>query len=1179
MKILKLRFKNINSLKGEHEIDFTASPLADSGIFAIVGPTGAGKSTLLDVITLALFNKTPRIGNLSKSTIESYGAIITRNTDEAFAEIDYESSGLVFRSKWTIKKARTGSMRDYEMELFSISEDKFIDVKRSEVPDRNAEYIGLSYEQFLKSIILSQGDFARFIKESPNERANLLEKITGTEIYRDLGKAAYERFKVEKQNLDVLSLKLDSIRVLTEDERVHLQQQIDALNITLADMLLKESEFTKLSQIKLELQKLEEEQNANHLLLSENQTAFERAQPSFNRLLEHDRLLPIKPEIDKWQSIVQSIKDTQNQLSEKQKQLENLNFQHLQSSKQLEAVISKRTELEQNIARFEPLIEEAVRLDMEVVHASKQLQEHSLAAKSSREKLAKLLEEINQITAAYQTNNGKLASARNWKSENEVLSSASLDSNLIKDSYKSFLFKARQNCIIKPDEHLPCSIEFSEQLQKKHSSLSIEAQNFDSEIKLLSEDCEYSPEDLFVLNQKIISYAEKINQLNKQLELSNLYTNVNKKNGELNIFINDLQNQEKTVLFELIEQKNKIEDLLNCRTELLILLERQQLEAKYEQDRSSLLKGEACYLCGSTDHPYVQEYKSVLNDTKIELDHCDQLIDKYRKLIHQNEIDVNSYELKIKEHKASLEENIRSITLFISNFSELNSKLEVDFEISNYTKIKQYIEGQNSDKKELEDTVKKLDKISLLGKKKSDVMRQVDSISESIGEIQRLLVYIDRYSPSLKLPLEFNFDIFIEELDKSIKHYKIAEDRINTLEKEIEVQRSSIEQKKQNHLDVVAEANQRTDVEAKHTLNLNELRATRKALGVDDPQGLRTRFQNEQKTLLSQLSAIEKTIDQNRGEFNILTQIIESYKVQLNQLIVSESDINVIIFEKIQPLGYKTISDCLVNILQDEVVNKIKKELDRLQNNLSILNQNKERLDSKIKDISILDNNKYTKLELEQLLSNVKLVQKENNQLIGEYTGKLQEDGKKRSEALSVMEQLDAQNKILEKWSKLKDLIGDATGQKFSKFAQDLSLTVLIELANQHLIKFTDRYYIVKKDVDDLIIVDTYLADSERSVKTLSGGETFLVSLALSLGLSDLASSNAKLGCLFIDEGFGTLDAASLDIALDALEKLQVESQRVIGIISHVQALKDRINTQIELVKLSGGYSKIYIHD
>jgi exonuclease SbcC len=160
----------------------------------------------------------------------------------------------------------------------------------------------------------------------------------------------------------------------------------------------------------------------------------------------------------------------------------------------------------------------------------------------------------------------------------------------------------------------------------------------------------------------------------------------------------------------------------------------------------------------------------------------------------------------------------------------------------------------------------------------------------------------------------------------------------------------------------------------------------------------------------------------------------------------------------------------------------------------------------------------------------------------------------------------------------LAELIGSADGKKFSEFAQGLTLTRLTELANRHLNRLTDRYRITRNPQEylDLLVVDHYQADSTRSMNSLSGGESFLVSLALALGLSELAGHKTQIETLFIDEGFGTLDADALEVALTALEILQ-GTGKMIGIISHVEALKERVSTQINVRKGVGGISTLRV--
>ena len=198
---------------------------------------------------------------------------------------------------------------------------------------------------------------------------------------------------------------------------------------------------------------------------------------------------------------------------------------------------------------------------------------------------------------------------------------------------------------------------------------------------------------------------------------------------------------------------------------------------------------------------------------------------------------------------------------------------------------------------------------------------------------------------------------------------------------------------------------------------------------------------------------------------------------------------------------------------------------------------------------------------------------------LGQLQQQLQSDTQRRQSQQQLMQQISSQQQQYEHWQRLNSLIGSADGAKYRRFAQSLTLQQLINLANRQLAILHNRYQLARhRDAElELVVLDTWQADAMRDTKTLSGGESFLVSLALALALSDLVSNKTRIDSLFLDEGFGTLDADTLDSALDALDNLNA-SGKMIGVISHVEALKQRIAVQIQLQKQQGlGYSKIII--
>ena len=213
MKILSLRLKNLNSLKGEWKIDFTREPFASSGLFAITGPTGAGKTTLLDALCLALYHRTPRMSSLSASGNE----LMTRHTADCLAEVEFAVRGTAYRAFWSQRRARDraeGALQAPRVELARL--DGQIITDRINDKLRETERLtGLDFERFTKSMLLAQGGFAAFLEASANQRAELLEELTGSEIYGRLSQRVFEQAREARQQLEQWQARADGVELLS----------------------------------------------------------------------------------------------------------------------------------------------------------------------------------------------------------------------------------------------------------------------------------------------------------------------------------------------------------------------------------------------------------------------------------------------------------------------------------------------------------------------------------------------------------------------------------------------------------------------------------------------------------------------------------------------------------------------------------------------------------------------------------------------------------------------------------------------------------------------------------------------------------------------------------------------------------------------------------------------------
>ncbi|MDQ6844540.1 MAG: exonuclease, partial [Bacteroidota bacterium] len=307
---------------------------------------------------------------------------------------------------------------------------------------------------------------------------------------------------------------------------------------------------------------------------------------------------------------------------------------------------------------------------------------------------------------------------------------------------------------------------------------------------------------------------------------------------------------------------------------------------------------------------------------------------------------------------------------------------------------------------------------------------------------------------------------------------------------------------------------------------------------------------------------------------------IKSNKTRLDELKKHQTKIEDSLSNIVSSLGYANILVPFNDILPDVEFNSLKQEISELEGNLKQVKALIEDANRRKQQLLSKDESKKSKEDLsaEHTETLGELDQHKRN-LSGQLAQKMQNENR-QNRIIKLKQQVEGTRQANFKWELLSKYIGDAQGKNFSTFAQGLTLKKLIVLANDRLKNLNDRYLLDtphEEEDDDLVIIDTYLGEERRSVKTLSGGETFLVSLALALALSDLASKNVKIESLYIDEGFGSLDPDALDTAISTLEQLQIESNKTIGIISHVDSLKERIETQIQLEKSSSGFSSMVI--
>lgn len=1008
MKIQKIRFENIHSLRGEHEIDFSSDILAEAGLFAITGPTGSGKSTILDVITLALFNKIARINStISNTTLDDDGGIMTRNTQSSYAEVEYECNGISYRSHWSVARNRNNNLNPRKQELVKISTGEILE-SGTKTPEKNEEIIGLSYDQFVKAIVIAQGEFSKLLKASRNERNKLLEDITGAHHYRQIGMKVYERLRNIKRDIELREANLEGIQLLTDEVVLEKKEELSKLSDQYPGALKASDKARKKVETRLELQKRLKEKEVLEKKISEYKEDFAVYKPFIAELTLHDRLIKHREWLREFDLLNKNLKD--------------LN----QAQKTLNQRISDTEKEQKNLLKT---ASDLTHKDLEIQSAIPEL-----------ENFRKKIEEL-------------LADERLKESEALFFQNL-INSGVPKISEKGYTLPSLS---LKEIKHF--ETEFSQ--LKKMVSQSIS----ESQLKSLDE-LEKEFED------KRKKYEKATDFLNRKESRDKLITEVEKGKEEIKKNTGKISENKK----EFQNSTQRKEKLATEVKELEQVISHQKLHQSLEEQRKNLIDNEPCPLCGSLHHPYATD--EIISNVKEEL-----LVEK-----RQAFDDINK---------------------LLTQLETVNDSLTKENE--------QIREKQNVQTKDIESVEKEL---------------------REIGEI-----------------LNWNFQNPIEVHQENRQKLLTDGNKLNSYKKAFETR------------EILIEIGENFNKWKQVISEFEEINKKRKSLysGKDINREV-SNLSNQINRNITQLEGFLDQFAENTENEKKLILSIDREKEVLNKILMDENLDSLEILRR--------------GIMPEDRAQRIRNRGAELEKTKTSLAERTKLLQERLTELNKEDDAGTT---LEILQENYEKLRKEAENLtlqIGQISQELKQNDEAKERQRKVLDVLKALKKDFALWKKMNDLIGDSTGNKFSHFVQDLTLRQLISYTNIRLSDFTDRYIIDPESAEgsaDLYVLDNYMGRAKRSIRTLSGGETFLVSLAMAFALSDIAARNIKIESLFIDEGFGTLDPDTLDQAITVLEKMQNESNKSIGIISHVEELKKRITTQIQLEKGSLGYSELKV--
>lgn len=1142
MKILNIYFKNINSLAGENRVEFDQPPLADAGVFAITGPNGAGKTSILDAITLGLYGETFKFDRPSSH-------VMTKHTAECFSEVVFAVGNRQFRSSWRVSRAQgdvDGELLAPQMRLIELNGSQALLGEQPHiVRDKIAEIIGLDFRRFTRSIMLAQGDFSAFLNALDNERLDILEKIISADIYTDFKNEVLSKAAQAQAELEELEAKMAALPLMEDEQLAAAQQDLadfkeqyaeyrDAKNSLKQqlDWLTKiediEERYAALKKAEQGAQKQVEKLRADLVSIEENQGVLDYQQA----ISEIDQKVA---QIDQHQQNLASLSNESQQL---QSRLQALGFDQQQVSSGMEGSV------DQQQRRIEDL-----KTDLEQAQTARQAEMNRLLALQS------------QVDDKQSAHDPVLQWLREHESEKCLVDDfpkigqlKSIREQLrgLHDKRKSFAkwSKTTTTSLGKNKATLT-------KLDKKISLLKQRLLRYENELEQLTQG--KTPEEIMELRaeqyERVLLFKDLLNlaAANKKLESQDGAFRALFRKPEVDV--DELREQFAALNNELARDQNisrALEKAVNNET----------LLKKYHLDRVLLVEGEPCPLCGALHHPYaekpprledsvraladqqakVQALQAKCDKLQQQINMADQKQEGYNKKQTQltqirsqwlsactrlnamrDDLHIGNFRLMKKMLKSEKTE-LKSLTALFNNYRHLQNRID---------KVKSLIELRQASVQELSQSAQQLgeqwqnrpDELKDLDQHIEECEAQIKILSDKLTEQLAAL--------ALKVPAKGKEDALADRLNLRRQEYQTHQLRDKGLQNEID----QLQQKTTACQAKIDDLTQRTE------------HLTRQ-LRDEEVAGLHLALVEKQRLIVE----VEKLIVPLTAQRDYLQQ-------QLQQ--------------KIGDTDYKTLDrlrEVLASVLSRE---QLERTLTSLEGEIERLGSDQNEAQAQLSAERAIE---LTDLDREEIMQQQRNLA-EKMDIAGHEVARLEKMVREQKglaqEQSRLSELLIQQQSVCSERDAEVTQLSSENGMIFRRRVQKLMADKLLATANHYLEKISGRYYLHQLENRQglaLEVEDTFRNNSRRLPKTLSGGEGFVVSLALALALSELAGNGRSVDSLFLDEGFGNLDEEALYLVVSTLKELQRQGKTV-GVISHVKGVKDRIATQIEMSKNPNGTS------
>lgn len=1250
MKILSLRFKNINSLKGEWKIDFTQPPFCDNGLFAITGPTGAGKTSILDAICLALYHQTPRLGGISKTTNE----LMTRGTAESLAEVEFEVKGGAYRAFWSQRRSRgkvDGNLQDAQVELVQLKADGDA-ILASQIKRKNElldSITGLNFARFTKSMMLSQGQFAAFLNADASDRAELLEELTGTEIYGRISEQVYDSFSQSRQRLENLQAKAQGVELKSEPELTALREHQDQISLAVNELetqiqctqaahqwqaqsiaLLAKAKDAEQTLLQAKTAQASHQPALAKLALSKPAAQLNRVYAPLmanqqKRTLEEAR----RTELELQQGALQQRCDTYKQdmarLSEVQQQAQ-------AAMTQMRALVDEQIQPLDNDFSAQQQHQRQLSAELQTQQQALNVAKTQFSTEHERaERLTVQGSRLQQALAQYPHAELIEANISAWEQQ---LSQLSVTQQQLLQQQQQQRHKQSQLQAF-PQQFKLLNTEIAQLTAQLATAEQAVAPLLEQQRVALGQYDETGLlcviEQLQVRQPLLLKMQSPVSQYqNLQQERVRLEAGLKARQADVECW----QQQRQALRQEYQQQSTHLQDLVK-------LIEQEQTIANLTALRQSLQQDKPCPVCGSKTHPVVTDYhqsddQPFVSDTEQRHQVLQQQVDEIKaqgiKLASQIEqsVEQNSKDLAqlaqlhtvIARVQSDFDALLKQLpadnqSLTIDNPVQLDKTLialdeqlmPLNARLRDYRQhqdlLRQQEQAVNKLHQQLQDAEHRQ---GSLGQEQAYQQQVINELEAQITQLQQDYQQQTQHLTStlseigLTLPVQHDIELWANEVRASQKQWKqltqqlqendklqlgLAE-KLPMLEQHSAQLEHSVEQiaAELTLLDDAMETNRQQRRQLVGDSQVAELLASKQILleqAIIAREESRQQGEQLHQSLAGLAGQLQRVNDALAELDKTLAQLTPDWQMQLSHSIFEdEAQFLAALLdedesERLHDLARQLDSDIAradvaLKLIDAELTAHIQKGREYDVADLEIDGSDAVQRHS---ELSEEDVNAIRLQALSDKLDTLKAQRDHSRMQLGEINAVLSEDAKRRQGQQQLFSEIAQARGEYEDWDALSGLIGSRDGKKFRVFAQGLTLDHLVALANRQLARLHGRYLLQRRTtgVLELEVLDTWQGDAARDTRTLSGGESFLVSLALALALSDLVSHKTSIDSLFLDEGFGTLDAETLDMALDALDNLNA-SGKMIGVISHVEAMKERISVQIKVKKMNGlGYS------